>query len=101
MKARSASLPLVVYLVILSSPGIVVAGDISGGLHGQRPIPLLADASTDSCAEQCEAVRKQCKLLCGETDARAAVKTGEVPYKPEGTCLKDCETHYAICKESC
>jgi hypothetical protein len=101
MQTRIASLPLVLYLVVLSSPGIVVAGGILEGPYGQRPIPLLAEAPADACVEQCGAVRKQCKLLCGETGARAAVQTGEVPYKAEGTCLKNCDEDYVICKESC
>jgi hypothetical protein len=101
MKTRIASLPFVLYLVALHSPGIVLAGDVPGGVPGQRSIPWLADASVDSCVEECEAVQKQCKILCGETGARAEVKTGEVPYIPEGACLKDCEQDYAICRESC
>jgi hypothetical protein len=101
MTAPIISLAVVLYLVVLHSPGIAAASDIAGEVSGQRPMPLLADASADSCVTECEAVHKQCKLLCSETGARAAVQTGDDPHKPKGTCLQDCEQGYAICKDSC
>ena len=81
--------------------GIAMADDITGNALGWHQSLLLASASTNSCAAQCEAVRDQCKTLCGETGARAAVQTGDDPHQSEGACLQDCEEDYTICKNSC
>ena len=95
------SLMLVLYLAALWPPGVAVAGDMAGSAFAREQTRLLADASTDSCVAECEGVRKQCKILCGETTARAAVQTGDDPHQAEGVCLHDCEEDYTFCVESC
>jgi hypothetical protein len=94
-------LMLILSLVALWPPGVAVAGDMTGSASDRQQASLLADASTDSCVAECEGVRKQCKILCGETTARAAVQTGDDPHQAEGVCLHDCEEDYTFCVESC
>jgi hypothetical protein len=101
MKALRMFLPLSFCLLILQSPTSAATSDMSWNATGPQPSLWLADASADSCVAECEAVRQQCKTLCGETGARAAVQTGDDPHKPEDVCLRDCEEDYRICKDSC
>lgn len=91
----------VLCLVALWPPGIAIAGDIAGSASVPQRNILLAEVSTDSCVAQCEGVRKQCKILCAETTARAAVETGDDPHKPESACLYQCEEDYTFCVDSC
>jgi hypothetical protein len=92
---------LILYLVALWPPGAAMAGDVTGSASDRQQTILLANESKDSCVAECEGVRKQCKILCGETTARAAVQTGDDPHRSEGVCLHDCEEDYTFCADSC
>ena len=94
-------LMLILCLVALSPPGAALASDVTGSTAGRQQTILQANESTDSCVAECEGVRKQCKILCGETTARAALETGDDPHKPESACLHDCEEDYTFCADSC